>query len=693
MGFLEKTPRLDLDFDQLRDDAGKSLGVAAQVFQLIDEEIFDNEIFNNSVSRQAGLGLKGEIAPVIREAITGQVRIIQEIINRLPSEMAQILNEALLNTAVDIESKVKGDRLLEFDETKKIAEKFKAFIEGDLQARFVFSIREFFIEAFEALGALPDAARQFVEQEFETFQGLNREQRAKFGENFVQEFGAVVDAFNIINGNAPDSLNGTINALKNLADTLGFEAVPSIAQLDAKLEELISAAEFDPSVIADMLALRSAILQVQAAIISSLSSITSALAGLNNSLATAGGTGLDLTGLIQQGLDATLDLLAQEGLSSEDVEALLGQATGFANQLLAEEQRLFNEQQTVLRQASEAQKAGIQAQISSLNEVKTQIQEISRLRLDTLNEELNVAQQLESLFDSITKTLDGIIFSSNSVLTPIEQVSILQSRISSLQAEIQGASGSALAELGKELETALSQLFGSAGDAFGVNSPEFVAIFDQVTTGLADLQDLTEGASRSSEEIQAEIEALQAQTNLELQEVDESINALNDRLASINSQVQENTFVASQALQDTLTFLQGEYVQLFNDRMEQLAEVSNEGFATEILALEAVVDKQQEQIQLEAEQTIVLRSIESLIGNVPRFNEGGFVPPGVNTFAMLHGGREGETVTPGNGNVSISVTVNDVSGNSQGTADFMLNAIARDIRRGGVVSQAIEDRR
>jgi hypothetical protein len=126
------------------------------------------------------LGLGSELPNVIREAIEGQIFAIQDIINQLPSELAAQLNDALLNTAVDIESTVKGDRLLEFDETKKNAEKFQQFIEGDLQTRFIFSIREFFVGAFESLGVLSDSAQSFIDEQFEEFQNLSgREARAE----------------------------------------------------------------------------------------------------------------------------------------------------------------------------------------------------------------------------------------------------------------------------------------------------------------------------------------------------------------------------------------------------------------------------------------------------------------------------------------------------------------------------------
>ena len=117
---FKKTPRLDLDFDKFRDEAGKSLGIAAEVADFLDSDTFLNEIFNTSVSRQAGLGLQGGAGKVIQEALAVQIGEIQDIINTLPFELAAQLNEALLSTPVDIESEIKGDRLLEFDETKDI---------------------------------------------------------------------------------------------------------------------------------------------------------------------------------------------------------------------------------------------------------------------------------------------------------------------------------------------------------------------------------------------------------------------------------------------------------------------------------------------------------------------------------------------------------------------------------------------
>lgn len=724
---LKKKPRLDLDFDQFRDEFGKSTGEAAKVMDFLDEEVFNNEIFNRSVSRQAGLGLRGGLSETIREAIATQILEIQDIIFKLPADLASELNEALLNTAVDIESEVKGDRLLEFDETKDIQQKFQKFIEGDLQARFVQSIRSFFVGAYEALGVLPKAAQKFIDEQFEEFQGLDREQRIEFGENFIAEFGAVVDAFNIISGNSPDSINGTINALKNLSSTLGFDAIPSIDELDASLEELISAAEFDPSVIEDTIALRNAIIELQVAIVSSISSIISTISSLNSTIISFGGQGIDLTGFLNEGIDTVLGLIDQEGLSLEDREALLGLGLDLANQLLAEEQAAFQAQLQAQQAAAEAQKSSIEARIDGLEEERDRIEEVFDERIDALNEELRIAEDFARLTESIRKTLDSILFSPESVLTGVEQVNRIQANIADLQQQLASTTDpEKQLEIAAQLEDAFKTLFDAAGDAFGVNSPEFVAIFDQVTGGLSALADLTEARGRSVEEINAEIERLTQEQNAQLEQIDAQIEALRDRLSDLGQQTAQNTFQASERLQELFEYIRSEYIRILEERFAQLEEVSEFGFASEVEGLEAIAAFAEEHLIVVKEQglemqmqTGLLEQIVGALGNaagspggaIIALAEGGILREpvfgrGLRTGSRYLLGESGpEIVAPINSilpvsntrpaeemNVSISVNVNGGSGASVATlGNEIENMLVRSIRQGGRLRNAIQE--
>jgi len=129
--------------------------------------------------------------------------------------MFRELNETLLNAEIDIDTVIAGERLLEFDaKGKKIAEKFQAFIEGELPAKFFASIREsFFDPAFQALGVSAEGTQALIDDFMAKMEAAgSREARAEVGAEFIATFSAFVDAFNIVSGNVNDSIGQTIQA-------------------------------------------------------------------------------------------------------------------------------------------------------------------------------------------------------------------------------------------------------------------------------------------------------------------------------------------------------------------------------------------------------------------------------------------------------------------------------------------------
>ena len=227
-GFFRKKPRLDIDIEP---------SDTAAVQDLLKDG-FERSI---SVSSRKTGADKGQIRAAVAAALEGQIKQVQAIINTLPQEVAETLNEAFLSTTIDQQEHFGRDRLLEFDKKgKKIKEALEQFLGGELQARFLFSVRDFFSGAFESLGVLPERAREFVDAEFERFKSAgSREERAQIGQEFLSTFGTVADVYNLVNNNVLDPLTLQLRAAEAAAKEFGFEGIPSLEVVDEKLRELL----------------------------------------------------------------------------------------------------------------------------------------------------------------------------------------------------------------------------------------------------------------------------------------------------------------------------------------------------------------------------------------------------------------------------------------------------------------------
>ena len=653
-GLFKKTPRLDVDFDSIKTELGRRVAV---VNEFLDPEFFSGNIAEISVKRKAGLGVGGDdaIKELIQEQIELTIESVQAILFELPLEMAKSLNDALLATEVDIDTVVAGERLLEFDaKGKKIKEKFEAFINGELQAKFLFAIRDFFVGAFESLGVLPENAQALIDEQFEAFKNAgSREARAEIGQELLATFNAFVDAFNIVSGNVNDSIGQTIQSVNNLSAKLGFDAVPSIDELRKTLGEMIENAEIDPETVQAYADLRNAIVSLMAEITSAIMGLIGKINQLNTTIVSLGGSAVDTTGFLNTASAQIQDFLGANmgNLSLSEQEGFLDQLLGVANDMLAQEQAAFEQAQQAAREAAEraaeVERAAVQQRIDGLQREKERIEETFNARIEALNEELRIAEGFAQLTESIRQTLDSILYSPESVLTGIEQVNALQGNVAALQQELAGTTDpERQMEIAGRLEEAFKTLFGAAGDAFGVNSPEFVAIFDQVTGGLSGLAEMTESRARTVEEINAEIERLTAEQNNRLASIDGKIQAAQDQLSAIGTQEVEATFQASDRVKELFEYIRTEYMRILEERFAQLEEASITGFATELEGLQTIAGISEEslvtlkeQVAETATQTGLLTSISDALASLSEFNggSGGLRDFGRGTLAVLHG--------------------------------------------------------
>ncbi|MCA9809956.1 MAG: hypothetical protein KC473_06435, partial [Candidatus Dadabacteria bacterium] len=655
-GLLKKTPRLDIDFDSVKTEVGRR---AALVEEFLDPEFFMENIGQVSVKRGGvgvGAGGSNQILELIRERIEETVEGIQDIIAKLPTDLFNQLNETLLNAEIDIDTVIAGERLLEFDaKGKKIGEKFQQFIEGELPAKFFAAIRESFFEpAFLALGVSAEGTEALIDKFMADMEAAgSREARAEVGAEFIATFNAFVDAFNIVSGNVNDSIGQTIQSVNNLSAKLGFDAVPSIDELRKTLGEMIENAEIDAETVQAYADLRNAIVSLMSEITSAITGLIGKINQLNTTIVSLGGSAVDTTGFLNTAATQLQDFLGANmgNLSLSEQEGFLDQLLGIANDMLAQEQAAFEQAQQAAREAAEkaaeAQRAAVQQRIDGLNAEKERVQDVYNERIEALNEELRIAEGFAQLTESIRRTLDSILYSPESVLTGVEQVNALQTNVAALQQELAGTTDpERQMEIVGQLEEAFKTLFGAAGDAFGVNSPEYVAIFDQVTGGLSGLAEMTESRARTVEEINAEIERLTAEQNSRLESIDAKIEAAQEQLSAIGTQEVEATFQASDRVKELFEYIRTEYMRILEERFAQLEDASVTGFATELEGLQAIAGTSEESLVTLKEQmaeavtqTGQLTKIADLLGALNGYDggSGGLKDFGRGTLAVLHG--------------------------------------------------------
>ncbi len=606
-----------------------------------------------------------DIRKRVLAAITEAINKVTAVIFRLPEEMAQRLLDAFRSTELKL-AETEDDFLLEFDEksksVKKLFDKLEKFLGGELQGRFLFAVRDFFTGALEQLGVLPEKAQDLIEGKFQEFlQIKGRENRAAAGQELFNLFNAFVDAFNIVNDRFGDAVTDAIAQLRGLAGELGFTGIPTFEQFKASLQTLIQEAELDPQIVEKYKALRQAILSTIDAITSSISGLVSSIGSLNATIVSLGGDAVDTTGATQQVVDTLRSLLQSGGLSMGEREGLLGQLASFANQLLAQEQARAQAELASRRQ-------GLQQRIDALTREKELIQENFRARIEALQEELRAAEAFKSLSESIRGDLEGVLFSPSAPLTGGEQMGMLQALIAAAQ-------GGTTPEAIDRLRGLLTRGFELATRAFGVGSPEQQAVFTQVTTQLQDLQRLTEEKGARAEEIQAQIEALNREQAEALASIDATIRSVQSQMSdqvALSADVAEN-------LRGLFEFIRDQELQILQERLNQLAEVTNVQGDAQLVVLQSI-----DQTLKDIDKTLQGTAPAGGLPVLRRFAHGGVITEPTLAVGLRSGrhtlmGEAGpEYVVPARGGAgAVTVTIGDIV--VQGAADP--EATAREVER------------
>jgi len=680
---FEKKPQIDIEIPKFggnEREYQKALqeGLTVKVQDFIDAQM-DEALAKSLIwikTRKID-DVNDQIRKQVLDAISGTINQVFRFIDKLPAEMQPRLREVLRNTELRL-AQTEDDFLLEFDEkskdVNKLFKKLEQFLGGELQGRFLFAIRDFFTETLKSIGVLPEKAQELVEGKFQEFLKIKgREARAQAGQAFFDLVNAYVDVFNLINDNFGDAIREQISQIRALADELGFTGIPTFEQFKASLQTLIQEAELDPQIVEKYKALRQAILSTIDAITSSISGLVSSIGSLNATIVSLGGDAVDTTGATQQVVDTLRSLLQSGGLSLSEREGLLGQLASFANQLLAQEQARAQAE-------LESRRQGLQQRIDALTREKELIQENFRARIEALQEELRAAEAFKSLSESIRGDLEGILFSPSAPLTGGEQMGMLQALIAAAQ-------GGTTPEAIDRLRGLLTRGFELATRAFGVGSPEQQAVFTQVTTQLQDLQKLTEEKGARAEEIQAQIEALNEQQAAALKSIDATIQSVQSQMSdqvALSADVAEN-------LRGLFEFIRDQELQILQERLNQLAEVTNVQGDAQLQALGTINNTLQQIKQLIEQGKVVPIGPPGQPsfggGDFPvlrRFAHGGVITEPTLAVGLRSGrrtlmGEAGpEYVVPARGGAgAVTVTIGDIV--VQGAADP--EATAREVER------------
>ena len=291
----------------------------------------------------------------------------------------------------------------------------------------------------------------FIQQELDKIAPLEGTARGEAGKEFLETTRAYIEAFNLIEGNL-----GTRRQIVR-AETLASEFFPfgegGIPELDAltqQLRTLQSDASIEPDVLARWKELRGLLIEIPTALSRSIGNTI----GQIQQLARHSSQSFDFTTLIsplRESLGSIDELLAQESLSIEERQNLLGLQSSQIQQIISLEQEKFNAERDAARELTE------------------------------------VYENVSGLAQSIEDRLLGLRTGAESPLSPAQQVATLLQRQETLEDRLgRTQSDSERVAIVGQLRD-LFPSFLSVGQRFGEGSAAQRALFRFAETGLGGL--------------------------------------------------------------------------------------------------------------------------------------------------------------------------------------------------------------
>ena len=435
-------------FDLLRDINLEDVRRAA------DDVTFRREISSFVQDRlKVPTGQFQELYRQIFKTMEDQVEEVANIFRALPVDLFSLFNEAITleggGTPRFGQDRADG---LDFGTNNKerqiVSARLQDFIAG-IGGSVIADLIPNLSPIFDGLSERLDSAKGFLDRELQEISLLEGTARTARGREFLETTKAMVEAFNLLEGNV--GIRGSVERFRTLLFDFNLGSSTTISSLNTALSSTV---DLDPQVLARWKEARELLLQIP----QRFNQLLSATVGQISAFSDFRETDFDgLIGTLTGGNAGIRSLLGQEGLSIEERQQLLGAEHSNLQQIIALERQKFDAE------------------------------------IQTLEKSKSLLESMLQLAESIENTLLGLRTGSDSPFSPAQQTAALLRQQGVLQGRLTEAGGLRGENVSEEAIRIAGQLrdlfpqFPSVGQGFGQGSAAQRALFRFAESGLTDL--------------------------------------------------------------------------------------------------------------------------------------------------------------------------------------------------------------